>query len=303
MIARLARRLVLAVGPLLVLLLLAPAAFAASEPTPLPRYLPGPGLHTLDLDYGRQPGQQLTATWSTQRVAAPWLVTVHGGSWINGSRVNARRSVAAFAPRGFQVFNLEYPRGTAVTFEQQVASLALAHAWIVRRATYFHLDPRRGSAYGFSAGAHLVAELSQVVALRAVVSLSGVLQPQRLAQDEAARDPSQPFTSAMSSLYTREKTMLGCVFETGDSACAQRWRTFCPEYGLRSDGAAWYIVQGDADVVVNYRTAADFGAVVRSLGNPVEVTVLSGYGHTDDEVYDSPQKVADMLAFVTAHST
>ena len=304
MLTRSTRRLLTAVASLLTLLLLTPtAAWAANEPsTALPRYLVNPGTHTFDFSYGRQLGEQLTATWSNQRRAAPWLITVHGGSWINGSRVNGRRSVAAFAPQGWQVFNLEYPRGLEVAVEQQVASLARAHAWIVRHAAYFHLDPQRGSAYGFSAGAHLVAELSQVVPLRAVVSLSGVLQPQRPAQDAVATDPSFTYTTQMANLYTREKYMMGCAYETGATACAQRWQSFCPEFGLRSDGTAWYIVQGTEDVIVNYRTATLFGDAVRNVGNPVEVSVLPGYGHTDDEVYDSPARTADMIAFVAAHS-
>lgn len=300
--ARLPHRAVLVVFTLLGLLALAAPARAAAPAPPPPRSLVNPGTHTADFSYGPEQGEQLTATWSSLRTGAPWLISVHGGSWITGSRANGTRSVAAFAPKGWQVFNLEYPRGLDVTVEHQVTALEGAHAWILRHAAYFHLDPLRGSAYGFSAGAQLVAQLAQRGGFRVVVSLSGVLQPQRLARDETAQDPAEPFTTGMSNLYAREKQMMGCAYEVGDSPCATRWRAFCPEFALRRHGVSWYIVHGVDDVLVPYQMSPGFAEKARAIGDPVALTVQPGYGHDDLEVYGSAARTYAMLSFVAAHS-
>ena len=40
--------------------------------------------------------EQLTATTMSCRVNAPWVIVIHGGSWINGTRVNGDRETYYF---------------------------------------------------------------------------------------------------------------------------------------------------------------------------------------------------------------
>lgn len=254
--------------------------------------------------YGADPMQHLTATYAPARHAAPWLLTVHGGSWIHGSELNMTRSVALFSRHGWQAFNLTYRMGPDVTYAEQLADLRAARDWIKAHAAQFGINPARGTVYGFSAGGELAAAVG---GFPAVVSVSGVLQPQRIAQDAMGmRAEAEPATEGITNLYWRETQMMGCPFQGADAAaaaadpCVAAWRAFCPEYNLGRAGA-FYIVQGADDPVVPPPTASAFAYHVRAAGGSAVVTIVPGYGHSEYELTDSPSRMEAMLQWDVAH--
>lgn len=246
--------------------------------------------------------QQLTATYALGRKAAPWVITLHGGSWINGSQANTANAASVFAQKGWQAFNLSYRVGPDVTYQQQVADILTARDWIKAHAAQFGIDPNRAVVYGFSAGGHLAAMAGVAGGFRAVVSLSGVLQPHRVADDaQGLRPDTEPATPGEVALYSREAAMMGCAFTGWAGDCGAAWRAFAPEFGLTSASPPFYIVQGADDTVVPPATAAAFAYHVRAAGGTATVTLVAGYGHDDHEVFASIGQKEAMLQWVLAH--
>jgi acetyl esterase/lipase len=278
-------------------------ALAAGRPRPMTHHA-ARAAHTAapavwrvqSFHYGPDPMQTLTATWLTARHAAPWVLLIHGGSWIHGSEVNMHPEAGLMARRGWQAFNLTYRMGPAITYAQQLDDLARARDWIRARYGLFHLDPTRGTAFGFSAGGELAAAAGVLGGFRSVVSLSGVLQPQRAAD--------APAGSGAAALYGREVAMMGCDYpgtlDDDADSCGEAWRSFAPESGLSPSSPPFYIVQGTDDPVIPAGTATGFADQVTAAGGSAVVVMVPGYGHDPAEVLNSAARTGAMLRWIVA---
>lgn len=106
----------------------------------------------------------------------PVVLVVHGGSWKSGDRASfdATRIARPLAARGFAVFSVDYRLAPAARFPAPLADLQQAIAWLRANAATYRLDPDAVGAWGYSAGAHLVAMLGTTAGaslrLRAVVT-------------------------------------------------------------------------------------------------------------------------------------
>lgn len=272
--------------------LLAPAAKAAPAPC---------GEAAADYQYAwPEPAAEVfTATVLTCRTDAPWVLLIHGGSWINGNRDYMTGQATAFYERGWQTFNMEYRRGLAVSWVEQEDDLKAAYDYIVRHAALFHLDPRRGTVYGFSAGGHMAAWLGSQRPASSVVSVSGVLQPQRLADDSRAMRPTaEPDTPDMTAVYQREEYMMGCGWDGAMATdCEARWRDFLPETYAASSPPT-YVLQGDDDVVLPYPMPDAYAYHLRAAGVPAVVEHVPGYGHDPHLLFDDLARLHRVLTWV-----
>jgi acetyl esterase/lipase len=269
---------VLAVATAAVGLVAAPAAAQATDCAQV----------VADYQYGTDDPayQALTATTNTCREGARWILTVHGGSWINGDRTKAQNAVNAFYAHAWQVFNVEYRRGVDVTWQQQRDDVVAAWDWVTSHAAEFGIDPARGNAYGFSAGGHLVAWLANLrPAVGAVVTVDGVLQPQRVADDDNGLRPDEPSTPAMHNLHLREVTMLGVDWL---HTMPSPWPEFMPQTGITADTAPTFIVQGADDTTVPPNTAHGYAYHLYAHGVARSVHVVAGYGHTSGALVREP---------------
>jgi acetyl esterase/lipase len=246
------------------------------------------------------PEQALTATFSTGGHNAPWVVVIHGGSWEEGSRADMIPTVNLLAGRGLQVFNLAY-RLAGASYAQQVSDVTSAARWIVAHATQFGIDPRRGAVYGFSAGGQLAAVLGLTGSFRAIVTASGVLQPQRVAAVAQGLDSAEPIGAHMPSLYAREQQMMGCAYSaTGMSpACALAWYQFEPEHLIRPTSPPMMIFQGGADSYVPPSTATAFGYWLGRAHVRHTVVIVPGLGHADAQFFSNPTRLRQLLNFLT----
>ena len=231
--------------------------------------------------------EQLTATTMSCRREAPWIILIHGGSWINGTRANADRETYNFYKYGWQVFNMDYRRGPDVAWPLQRNDLVAAYNWVVAHARQFHLDIRKGTAYGFSAGGQMAAWLGNLRPLSSVVTQSGVLQPQRVADDAAALRPStEPPTDAMIALDKREADMMGCNWPAGNAECRAQWDGFDPENAITSRSAPAYLVQGTQDAVIPVPTIDAYGYWLGRHGVKHVEVFVNGYGHDNGMLFD-----------------
>lgn len=287
------------------LLLLAPHAASAATLTARP--LSTATEHGMRVDGFQYAGsssfEQLTATLNPNRRSAPWVLVIHGGSWINGTRANTASQALVFAERGWQAFNVEYSRGASVAYDEQVSDLRAAASFIRAHAAQFGVDPARGATYGMSAGGQLAA----VVGLsdrrfRGVVSLSGVLQPTRVCSDAEGMRPSEPGSTSMTHLCEREASMMGCTLPTTDPDCVARWAAFSPQNLATASSPPVYMAQGDDDVVVPPGTVDAFGYWLSRARVSHVIVHVPGYGHSYDEVFGSAARTSAMLRWLEART-
>jgi acetyl esterase/lipase len=90
--------------------------------------------------------------------AAPALVAVHGGGWVQGVRGVFQNWGPYLAARGIAVFAISYRLATKTkTFPEAVQDVLAGVQFLRGKAGGFGIDPARIGLLGASAGAHLAA--------------------------------------------------------------------------------------------------------------------------------------------------
>ena len=92
----------------------------------------------------------------------PAVLVVHGGGWERRSPEDMTEIAEYLAEHGFVAVNVEYRLAPAFRFPAQLHDVQQAMRWIHSQAEKLSVDTRRIGAYGYSAGAHLVALLAVV---------------------------------------------------------------------------------------------------------------------------------------------
>jgi acetyl esterase/lipase len=283
---------------------IATTAYASPAPggSTTPTGVLAPVKHSQSFQYAgtTDPNQSLTATWYTGRASAPWVLTIHGGSWINGTQANETHTASLFYARGWQSFNLSYRVGPDVTFTMQRDDIASARDFIVTHAALFHINPRRGTAYGFSAGGHLAAIGGNLGGFASVVSVSGALQPQRFPQMVIAGS----IDAETLYLNNRAATMVGCAYSTDLTAdCGRDWSRFEPQNGLHPYVTPpTYVMYGALDPAVPPASSTSYYYWLGARSIPRAIVGVPNLGHTELVLYGDPTRVTAMLRFVATHS-
>ena len=261
--------------------------------------------------YGTATDQTLDAYTDPGTTGKPWVIDLHGGSWAAGAKSNADFGSRKLAAQGFVVFNTGYRLTTdyagraGVGFADQRADVVKAYHWIQANAVQFGIDPAKGSIYGFSAGGHLAMSVGTYLgspAIRAIVSASGVNQPQRV-QDVADSDPRKGVsgdlpTSANRTLARWASVAMGCPRLTTWGECNARWNDFMPEKHLGRNDPPVYMTQGTADPAVPSQTGRSFKAALDRVGVANTLVEGVGWGHTELLMFDGKAREANMYAFL-----
>ena len=151
-----------AIGPAAIALALTTPAFA--EPCPLLHVrnpdgnyivpgvkgdIPYSGDRALDAYVQQGPGRR------------PAVVVIHGGTWSSGSRVaHVGQLLDVLTQAGYHWFSVDYRLGGLPRFEEALADLRAALAFIRCRASELGIDPNRLVLLGEDSGAHLAALLA-----------------------------------------------------------------------------------------------------------------------------------------------
>jgi alpha-L-fucosidase 2 len=87
----------------------------------------------------------------------PAILIVHGGGWRSGDRSQHIPLAQRLAAKGFACFTVEYRLSTEAFYPAAVYDLKAALRWLRTNAARFHIDPKKISILGFSAGGELAA--------------------------------------------------------------------------------------------------------------------------------------------------
>jgi acetyl esterase/lipase len=194
----------------------------------------------------------------------PWpgVLMVHGGGWVTGDREIMRHLSEQLARRGYVVMNVDYRLAPTWRHPAQIEDLREALRWMRTNAASLHLAPQHIGAWGYSAGAHLVALLGtdgEPLETRVQAVVAGGL-PSNLSDF-----PNGPLVQALMGV-TRD-------------ADPQAWAQASP-YALASrDAAPMFIYHGTWDTTVRVGQAEKMQAALAAAGAPVELYLVHGAGH------------------------
>jgi acetyl esterase/lipase len=132
----------------------------------------------------------------------PAIVRVHGGAWTRGSRGGHSDWNRWLNTLGYDVFDVEYELPPPPRWQDEVGDVKCAVGWVEAHAAAYHLDRRRISVMGYSAGGNLAmlaaysagdARLPPscdrpAVAIRSVVNLYGPADLALLYRSSGSRD-------------------------------------------------------------------------------------------------------------------
>ncbi len=107
-----------------------------------------------NLAYGSRPRQSL-GLWVAEPRLSPVVLSVYGGGWMKGDKVETRLSeeLSSFLAQGISVAAINYRHTNDTPFPGAFQDTARAVQFLCSRHDHLGLDPARIGAYGTSAGA------------------------------------------------------------------------------------------------------------------------------------------------------
>jgi acetyl esterase/lipase len=194
--------------------------------------------------------------------AFPAVLMVHGGGWVTGERSEMDHLCQRVARRGYVVVNADYRLAPQYHHPAQMEDLREAIRWMRNNAGRFKLQPDRIGAWGYSAGAHLVALLGtddEAPSTRVKAVVAGGL-PSNLSD------------------FPNGRLVLALMGVSRD-ADPEAWVQASP-YGLASPGdAPMFIYHGTWDTTVRVEQGEKMASALQAAGVPVELYLLHAFGH------------------------
>jgi acetyl esterase/lipase len=192
----------------------------------------------------------------------PGVLMVHGGGWVSGERSIMNHLSERLARRGYVVLNVDYRLAPHYHHPAQIEDLREALRWMYANASRFKLNSERIGAWGYSAGAHLVALLGtdgEEPATRVGAVVAGGLP------SDLSDFPNGPLVRALMGM-TREVDPVA-------------WQQASPFSQASAGDAPMFIYHGIWDTTVRVEQSRKMKAALDAAGVPAELYLLRGSGH------------------------
>jgi len=200
---------------------------------------------------------------------APMVVVVHGGSWTTGSRVaHIGQLLELLTEAGFAWAAIDYRLNGLAGWQEAVADVQEAVAFVRCHAASLRIDPARIVLAGEDAGAHLAAHAAAAVRPRGLV-LIGAPYDLTAIDTEATRDVD-PAVRRRASLGPADHVPIG------------------------SDVPV-YVLHGGADREVPASQADSFCTAVQRAGGRCDLDIVDGASHRFENWWPSQWGYKDRL--------
>ena len=113
----------------------------------------------------------------------PTIVWVHGGAWISGTKEDIANYARILASKGYIAVGIDYSVAPGKTYPTPVRQVNAALAYLVKNSERLHVDQSRFFLAGDSGGAHIAAQVANVISAPSyakVVGLVPSIQPSQL---------------------------------------------------------------------------------------------------------------------------
>lgn len=193
----------------------------------------------------------------------PAIVFYHGGGWVGGAPGQFTEHSKYLASRGIVCFQVEYRLLDKKSNDPPTNcchDAKSAMRWVRSRAKEFGIDPDRIASGGGSAGGHLAAFVGTV---------------------DGTDDPQD-------DLKVSAKSNAMCLFNPvydngpdgwGSKRLGDRFKEFSPFHNVTKDDPPAIVFLGSNDSLVPVKTAYDFQAKQKAVGQKSEVLIFEGMPH------------------------
>jgi acetyl esterase/lipase len=213
----------------------------------------------------------------------PLLIVVHGGSWDSGDSAMdqqhplTERVVNDVIARGFAVASINYRLAPGAKWPAQIVDMRCAVRFLRATAARWHLDPRRFTALGDSAGGQLVS----------LAALSAQQEPQWNSNEYAAQssalqavvdcwgpaDLNKPGWSRLAIGIGRN------VFGATLGSQSDVLRRASPVSHIHAGAPPFLIIQGRLDALVPSQQSAELQSRLVSAGDAALLIDVAHAGH------------------------
>ena len=205
----------------------------------------------------------------------PGVLVVHGGAWRSGSPLQMGHISQRLAREGYVAVSIRYRLAPEYKFPAQIHDCKAAIRWMRTHAEEYKIDPERIGAWGYSAGAHLVALLATTD------PSAGLEGPNVPADAPSTRVKAVVTGGTPCDFRPLPEDALTMFFLFGGS------RRELPELYAQASPAAWvssddppmFMYHGSADHLVPLRNAERMYALLKQAGVPCELRIIPEAGH------------------------
>ena len=227
----------------------------------------------------------------------PTVISIHGGCWDSGSRVDQWKLCSQFALLGWIAIAVDYRLSDEAPFPAAVTDLRHAIRFLKAHAMDFGINRHCIVAQGHSAGGHLAAML-------------GVLPEELIWDDDRAFPEISSKCDGVISVAAhydlqgvadtvideRTLTALKKFLPSADDDLSEGLRLASPEFYVDENAARFMVIHGDADKVAPFYHAEVFADNVEGeTSKPAELITLRGEGH---KIWENPAVFPEMTRFL-----
>lgn len=220
--------------------------------------------------------QKLDVYFPANLTESPWpmIVYIHGGSWSEGDKENARylSVIPALQNAGFMVAAINYRLAPQHPFPAQIQDSRCAIRYLRDHAKEYNINPLKVGALGDSAGGHIVALLG--------------LADSNLAWDTAEYSAETSQVQAVVDLYGISD--LTRVFEgsgiwqsvfNADQRTDTQLKFASPLTYVHPDAPPFLLIHGDQDRLVPFEQSQRLFDSMKAAGNIVDLVTVKNAGH------------------------
>ena len=237
------------------------------------------------VEFGNPDGKPLLLDLHIPDGAGPFpaAILIHGGGFDEGSRAtNVQPLFEPLSNAGFAWFSIDYRLAPAAHFPEAIADVNSAIRWVKAHSAEYHLDLRKISIIGESAGGYLVnyagTHETPEISVAAVVDFYGPVDYGKLALQR--RDHPEAFN--MTTINRHAANGGGIHFfgvEQLDPAGMAKLRTVSPIAGVHKGMPPFLCIHGTKDDQVSYDQSIAMCEAMHQVNAGCELIAIEGGGH------------------------
>lgn len=223
----------------------------------------------------------------------PFIIVIHGGSWMSGKKEDMASLAEAFAQAGMVAISINYRLAPASKYPAMIDDSRVALAFFRKNAAKYHLNASRVGSAGASAGGHLAlllgytdspADLENGKRVSAIFNLFGPV------------DLSQDFSAALGQLMSQQ--VLGVKFEESAASI----KAMSPITYVDAHSSPTFTIHGDKDTLVPVRQATRLDEALKANHVQHVMEIVPGLGHQDPSpIPGGKEAVAKGIEFMHGH--
>ena len=229
------------------------------------------------------------ASTTAMRGPSPAVLVAHGGGWSSGDKGDASMFSELMAAHGYTVFDIQYRVAPQPNWRSATGDVKCAVGWVKQHASTpdWHVDPKRLTLLGRSAGAHLALLAAYTpgdpglppscdapdTTVASVIELYG---PTDLAWGWA--HPANPHA------YDIHAKLMGFTGGTPETA-ADLYRQLSPAARVTPSAPRTLLIHGGRDQLVAFHQAELMADKLRDAGVPYDTLFIPYAQHAFDFVF------------------